>query len=268
MIELNPRTGELFKESELLDDSRVLYYITHSITITEALKESFTLLSIKRLLSRYPSLMRLTDWTDNFMAQAARVEPRIGIIRDASKAYAPSEIQYLHLEMRTATAYTELTGHAMFDDGPFRMEYEDKPHMSVNAGVSLSGYSAEGLQSLSYTPIREVFYLPIRMVNDKVVITHTPMKEVFYLPIKVDNDEVTINHNDWANELCNKLDFTRQQRYEHESEECSISLLDMLMSIMMDLNLDDEDDRLRDIEMLKGRVETLPREENPETDGQ
>lgn len=245
MIELNPRTGELFKESELLDDSRVLYYITHSITITEALKESLTLLSIKRMLSRYPSLMRLTDWTNNFMAQASRVESRIGIIRDASKAYAPSEIQYLHMQMRTMTVHHELTGNAIFDDHGFRMEYVDKPHVSVDAGVSLSGYSDEGLQSLSYTPIREVFYLSIKMMNDKVAISR-----------------------DWANEQRNGLDYSRNHRVEQEVDGCSISLLDMLMSIMMDLNLDDEEDRLSDIEMLQGRIDTQPKEENPENNGQ
>lgn len=231
MINFNPRTGELFNDSELLEDGLVLCYITHTLKIVPDTERFFSLLSIKRLLNRYPSLMLLTDWTQSFMAQAASVELRIGIMKAAGQEYKPSEIQYLKLQKRRAARFCELTGHTNFDSNTMFMSYEDVPFTDINIGDSLSGHSHEGDQSLSYTPIREIFYIPIRIEND-----------------------LNVSTRDYANEARNHIDYSQHEHIETLGLDSTLTVQDVLMAIMMDVNLDDEDDRLDDIEMLQGRL--------------
>ncbi|MDU8350928.1 hypothetical protein RYA05_03350 [Pseudomonas syringae pv. actinidiae] len=233
MIRFNPRTGEFLRDSVSLTDDIVLSYTSNNFKLVDDSEQHFSLLSIKRMFKRYPSLMKLTDWTESFMEQAQNIEARIGILRDSKQPFGPSEIQCLELQRSTRINVSELTAKSVMLDNGFKLTHRDEQHVDANTSESFSGYSQEGQLSLSYTPIREIFYLPIRVLNDHVMITR-----------------------DYANENRDDMDYSRHQRDEYSLNECSMSIQQMLMAIMMDVNLDDEEDRLDVIEMIKDRLDS------------
>jgi hypothetical protein len=235
MITFNARTGEVFRDEELVCDDKILEN-THSIfQLAPGTESNFSLLSVKRLLTKYPTLRLLTSWTDSFMAHAEKVPARVGVIRPADQAWGEGEIQYLTLQQYGITSKNELTGHADFDDpeNGFRMVWSDTPSMSVNVGTHFCGHSIAGDQSLSYTPLRDVFYQPIKILNDKY--------------------KLELNY---ATEDRTNIDYERRELHIFMANAHSLSLGDMIMAIMMDLNLDDDEQLEDDLEMLRGRLDS------------
>lgn len=241
MIRFNPRTGEFLRDSMSLTDDIVLSYISHKFELVDNSEPSFSLLSVKRMLKRYPSMMKLTDWTESFMAQAERVEPRIGILRDSGKPFGPSEIQYLLLQRGTILNISELTTKSILHDNGFKLTYQDAQDVKANTSESFSGYSLDGHQSLSYTPIKDIFYLPIKILNDHVMTTR-----------------------DYANAARDDLDYSRHEREEYDLKDCTISIQQMIMAIMMDVNLDEPDDLEDASNMIQERLDSVIEEHKAE----
>jgi hypothetical protein len=113
--------------------------------------------------------------------------------------------------------------------------------MSISMGAHFCGHSTEGDQSLSYTPLRDVFYQPIKLLNDKFTL------ELNY-----------------ATEDRTTIDYDRRELHTFETSAHSLSLKDMIMAIMMDLNLDDNEQLDADLEMLRGRLDSCSTDEEDE----
>lgn len=243
MITFNARTGEVFRDEELVCDNKILENTHSTFQLAPGTENNFSLLSVKRLLTKYPALRLLTSWTDSFMEHAEKVPARIGVIRPADKTWGEGEIQYLTLQQCGITSKNELTGHANFDDpeNGFRMVWTDTPSMSISVGTHFCGYSTVGNQSLSYTPLRDVFYQPIKLLNDK-----------FTLELNYATDD-RIN-----------IDYERRELHKFEANTHSLSLGDVIMAIMMDLNLDDDEQLEADLEMLRGRLDSCTQDEEEE----
>jgi hypothetical protein len=243
MITFNARTGEVFRDEELVCDSKILENTHSTFQLVSGTEGNFSLLSVKRLLTKYPTLKLLTSWTESFMEHAEKVPARIGVIRPADQAWNEGEIQYLTLQQCGITSKNELTGHANFDDPEhgFRMVWTDTPSMSISMGAHFCGHSTEGDQSLSYTPLRDVFYQPIKLLNDKFTL------ELNY-----------------ATEDRTTIDYDRRELHTFETSAHSLSLKDMIMAIMMDLNLDDNEQLDADLEMLRGRLDSCSTDEEDE----
>lgn len=235
MLTFNPRTGDILKDSEVISDNKILYYIDYGLELESGSEKNFSLLSIKRMLKKYPSLKKLTEWSESFMEQAEKVASRIGIIKDCDHEWEDHEIQYLVLEKCFSTEYCDLTACADFDapDG-IGMTYTDVPSLRQRISESLSGFSIAGNQSLSLTPLKDVFYMPIKILNDK--------KKLF---------------QHFATEDRAGIDYKKSKRLKLESSKSSISIGGMLTAIMMDLCLDDEEDRADRFHMIKELADEL-----------
>lgn len=243
MITFNARTGDVFRDEELVCDNRILENTHSTFQFVSGTEGNFSLLSVKRLLTKYPTLRLLTSWTDSFMKHAEKVPARIGVIRPADQVWTEGEIQYLTLQKCGITSKNELTGHANFDDPEhgFRMVWTDTPSMSISVGTHFCGHSTAGNQSLSYTPLRDVFYQPIKLLNDQ-----------FTLELNYATDDRTT------------IDYEKRELHKFEANTHSLSLGDVIMAIMMDLNLDDDEQLESDLDMLRGRLDSCTQHDEDE----
>jgi hypothetical protein len=245
MIHFNTKSGEIFKEDRLLTNEDVIKYASETVTLVEGTEDNFSFLSIKRMLNIYPSLMQFTDWTESFMEKAKHIQSRIGVLYDANHAWKPHEIRSLTLQKTTRMNWMEMSLREHFDEerNPIFMSWEDEPSFDCHTSSGLSGVSDDGDQSLSYTPLHQIFYMPIKILNDE-----------------------GIKDFNYAAEGRTQLDYSKRDRTVYTAKDHSINLIDMLITLMMDINLDPEDELEATLDMLRERNDGSLNQDDPEVD--
>ncbi len=231
MLILNPLTGQLFdkKENRLVANDEVLMFIRDLFTVNEDLKHRLTLHSFRKMFECYPALMALNGWADDFMAFDYKKLPRFVLLNNAVDS---NSCDKLFLQRKIDVADSELTfldvdfieksENVINIDGSrtrtfsIKMDYKDQPSIEIDDSTDLFYIKDNEVQSLSFTRLDEIYWKPIEILNAQYSMTK----------MYANADRSSIGHSEVSD-------------YIQETPE--LKLDSVIHTILMDVNLDDEE---------------------------
>ncbi|MFK4135986.1 hypothetical protein ACI2KR_27430 [Pseudomonas luteola] len=232
MIAINGRTGELFLDGKLVEDSEVLWYLNYQFSVVEQSEEYFCLQTVYRLLKRYPNLAKLNGWSAAFIDKASQIQPKIGLVGKAPLENSEC-LSGLAIGRQCFVEISEMTCVSVDFDNGVKLSFENKPSTKVMEYPSMWGYidDMENHDSLSYRHLEDLYYLPIRLVNKVTKVTMS-----------------------YANEARNNLDYARHTQSSFKADVTGLSLHDLIYVVMMELNLEDSDDIDEVVDVIQDRL--------------
>lgn len=169
------KTGYLsFPEVGVIGSHEALYYVNDTLCFTNL--EFFTLVSIKRLLTNYPDLQKLSPQSAKFLEVARAARPVIGVVTHEgsplknSRLRMSNDLTVNHNDHRTLDVIFPDDDGEGFPGISFKLapghEIISKQHFQLLRVLS-SGeeYSSE------YTNVLELFHLPIEVMSKTSSLT-------------------------------------------------------------------------------------------------
>ena len=218
MLQINPNNGQVFLDKKILSESEILLHLSRHIEILPN-SGKLSMKSVVLIFEKYPSLSKVIQGFESFTSAMA--------IEKDKETSPTDKIDALILRRYTSVTKSEMTetkiksvnkkrgssGKLQFK--MFESSFEDKPSIDVNSGVYLSGRAiGEDLDfSLMTFNLWELKELPIIVEKDEVFLTEIP-----------------------ANKERTDQDFANSKQERIYNKQISISLLEFLETIMLEVN--------------------------------
>lgn len=210
MLHLNPNTGSISFGNVTLKDAEILSRMSESICLEPGTESNFNLQSIQLLLEKYPTLQQLGKRAHYFlqaMLQPAQPSPALDSL--ALRRYSTvseSELSVVKVHMPL------VNGQIQIDSLPI-------PSVSLRTGVYFSGRK--------HGEVHDIGLLGI------------PVSALKQLPIQIGQDEVLMTKT-YAVAGTSEIDDSRTTQQNYLEKNTTISLQEMLMTILIELYLEDE----------------------------
>ena len=249
MLVFSPRFTQVSIDDQVLNDLDVLMHLDDEFAVADGEQHLFNLMSIRRLLLKYPSLQRLNGWSKSLIEQGQRLEMRV--VRDLPAASNTKPYTQLTLQKDLILNRFELTpflketprdnvvdllGNASTSAG---IGFKDIPSVSFSNGVSLFATDGGEDISLSMTRLADIATLPIVLAP----ATHE-LIEVF------------------ANHDRTQPDYENVRREKTTMPRADICLREVIHAVLMDINLDDEEDYTDEMDYLRRMIRCLNPDNN------
>lgn len=244
MLVFSPRFTQVSINDQVLTDLDVLLHIDDEFTVADGEQHLFNLMSIRRLLLKYPNLQLLNGWSKSLIEHGQKLE--MSVVRDLPGANKPKHYAQLSLQKHSVLSRTEMTpylsatprenvldlqGQASTSTG---IGFKDVPRVDFYQAVDFSGIGDGESVSLSMTRLADICYAPIVLE----LATH----EVI---------EIT------ANQSRTELDYANTKREKITMASADICLREVIHAVLMDINLDDEEDFNEEMDHLRRMIRCL-----------
>lgn len=244
MLVFSPRLTQISINDQVLNDLDVLMHLDYEFTVADGEQHLFNLMSLRRLLIRYPNLQMINGWSKSLIEQGQKLEMRV--VSELSRANKSSPIVQLTLQKVRVLSRSELTpyleevprdnildlrGHVSTST---RICFKDIPSVDFSDGVYLAGIDGERSLSLSMTRLADIFYTPIALA-----------------PATFEQIDT------FANQDRTGLDHANVKREKTTLTSHDLCLREVIHALLMDINLDDEDDFNDDMDHLRRMIRCL-----------
>ena len=247
MLVFSPRFTQVSIDDQVLTDLDVLLHIDDEFTVVDGEQHLFNLMSIRRLLLKYPNLQLLNGWSKSLIEHGQKIE--MSIVRELPGANKSKQFAQLSLQKHSVLSRFELTPHLSVTPRENVLDlqgqvstracirFKDVSKVEFYQAVDFSGMGDGETMSLSMTRLADICYAPIVLA----LATH----EVI---------EIT------ANESRTALDYENTKRETITMASADICLREVIHAVLMDINLDDEDDYNEEVDHLRRMVRCLDRD--------
>lgn len=241
MLVFNPRSTQVSIDDQVLNDLDVLLHLDDEFTVADGEQHLFNLMSVRRLLLRYPSLQLINGWSKSLIEQGQHLEMRV--VRDLPAASSAKPYTQLLLQKHRVLNRFELTpfmsetprenvvdlqGHASASMG---IAFKDVPSVDFSDGVDFCGMDGDKAISLSMARLADIGTLPIVLA-----------------PATYEQIDVFANHNR------TRPDYANVRREKTTLASPDLCLREVIHAVLMSINLDDEEDYTDELTHLRRMV--------------
>lgn len=244
MLVFNPRSTQVSIDGQVLNDLDVLLHLDDEFTVADGEQHLFNLMSVRRLLLRYPSLQLINGWSKSLIEQGQHLEMRV--VRDLPAASSAKPYTQLLLQKHRVLNRFELTpfmsetprenvvdvqGHASTSMG---IAFKDVPSVDFSDGVDFCGMDGDKAISLSMARLADIGTLPIVLA-----------------PATYEQIDVFANNNR------TRPDYANVRREKTTLASPDLCLREVIHAVLMSINLDDEEDYTDELTRLRRMVRCL-----------
>lgn len=247
MLVFSPRFTQVSIDDQVLTDLDVLLHIDDEFAVADGEQHLFNLMSIRRLLLKYPNLQLLNGWSKSLIEHGQKLE--MTVVRRLPGARNPKSYSQLSLQKHRVLSRSDLTpcltetprGNVLDLQGQVSTScgigFKDVPSVDFSDGVYFTGMSGDQSVSLSMTRLADICYAPI-------VLEPATFEQIDIL----------------ANESRTGLDYANTRRETTTLPGADICLREVIHAVLMDINLDDEEDFNEEMDHLRRMVRCLDRD--------
>lgn len=244
MLVYSPRLTQVSIDDHVLTDLDVLLHIDDEFYVADGEQHLFNLMSIRRLLLKYPNLQLLNGWSKSLIEQGQKLE--MTVVRDLPGARKAKPYAQLSLQKHSVLTRFDLTpylsetprdnvldlqGQISTSTG---IRFRDVPKVDFSGGVDLSGMDDGQIVGLSMTRLADICYAPI--------VLEPATHELIDIP---------------ANQSRTEPDYANTRREMTTLPSADICLREVIHAVLMDINLDDEEDFREEMDHLRRMVRCL-----------
>ncbi|WP_408602227.1 hypothetical protein [Pseudomonas sp. PLMAX] len=244
MLVFSPRFTQVSIDDQVLTDLDVLLHIDDEFTVADGEQHLFNLMSIRRLLLKYPNLQLLNGWSKSLIEHGQKLE--MAVVRDLPGTRKSKQYAQLSLQKHSVLSRFELTPYLSVT--PRENVLDLQGQVSTGTGIRFKDVSkVDFYQAVDFSGMGD---------GESVSLSMTRLADICYAPIVLElatHEVIEIT----ANQSRTELDYANTKRETITMASTDICLREVIHAVLMDINLDDEEDFNEEMDHLRRMIRCL-----------